>query len=74
MRQGGTRDIRIHTTAVIQSAVNERLWKAALPNGREILAFRKPQQADGAPVLNPGDSVKLSLSLLDFSQGEVLPD
>lgn len=73
MREGGKRDIRIHSTAVIQSVIQERTWKAALPNGKVILAFRKPKQAIGAPELQPGDVVKVSLSLLDFSKGEVLP-
>ena len=72
MRQGGKGDIRIETTAVIQSGINERTWHATLPNGKMILAFRRPKQAQSAPELHPGDKVTVSLSLLDFSKGEVV--
>lgn len=74
MRQGGKRDIRIHTTAVIQSFVRDRIWHATLPNGKVILAFIDAHKPESMRELRPGDEVKVSLSLLDFSKGEVLPD
>ena len=72
MRSDGTREIRIHTTAVIQAQQLDRVWTATLPNGKEILAFRKPRQARVEPPLQAGTRVTVSLSLLDFSKGEVV--
>lgn len=65
-------DSRIETTVVVQSFIREGKWHATLPNGKSILLFARKHQGD--VTLNDGDSVRASLSLLDFSKGELVQE
>lgn len=65
-------DIRIQTTAEIKEVLSERTYRAALRNGKIILAYS--ERLDRLPSLSVGDRCRVLLSLCDFSEGRVVPD
>lgn len=48
----------------------ERAWFAALPNGKEIIAFRDIDEPTLS--LSAGDRVPVELNVADFSQAHLL--
>lgn len=65
-------DVRIKAPVVICEVINERLYRASLPNGKIILAFTRV--LDRIPPLNVGDSIFVLLSLSDFNEGRLVPE
>ena len=66
------RDLRIRTKVVIREVLSERVFRAALRNGKIILAYR--EVFDRLPALSMGDRCSVLLSLCDFSEGRIVPD
>ena len=64
-------DIRIHARVVIREVLSPRTYRAALPNGKEILAFVKSR--DVMPAYAVDDFADVLLSLCDFSEGRLVP-
>jgi hypothetical protein len=60
----------VEAEVIIESAHTHRAWRAALPNGRKIIAF----VPEGAPPLRlePGAKVRARLSVADFSRAEII--
>jgi hypothetical protein len=65
-------DIRIRTTVRIREVLSERTARAALRNGKIILAYVEP--GDHLPPLAAGERCSVLLSLCDFSEGRIVPD
>jgi translation initiation factor IF-1 len=65
-------DVRIRTTVTIREVLSERTCRAALRNGKVILAYIK--LPDRLPPLVVGDRRSVLLSLCDFSEGRIAPD
>lgn len=69
MRFGSPATDRVETIAIVQDVLSVRHCHATLPNGKRILAHVNK----GVEVtLQPGSSLRVSLSLCDFSHGEVV--
>ncbi len=62
-------DVRIEGRVVIREILNERITRATLPNGKEIIAFAR--KLDPVPDLRVGDEWIVQLSLCDFSRGRL---
>jgi translation initiation factor IF-1 len=68
MRFGSPDTDRVETIATVQEVLSVRHCHATLPNGKVILAHVNK----GVTVeLQPGSKLRVSLSLCDFSHGEV---
>ncbi len=65
-------DVRILTTVRIQEVLSERTYRAALANGKRVLAFAQP--LDKVPALAVGDRCRALLSLCDFEEARLIPD
>lgn len=65
-------DVRILTTVTIQEVLDGRSYRAALANGKRVLAFAQP--LDRVPPLQVGDRSKAILSLCDFNEARLLPE
>jgi len=65
-------DVRIHARVVIREVLSERTYRAALPNGKDILAYVKSR--DVMPEYQVNDEVDVLLSLCDFSEGRLVPE
>jgi translation initiation factor IF-1 len=68
MRDSSTASKYVHTTALIESQINERLWNARLTNGKQILAHL-PMKTIAS--FENGSAVSVRMSLCDFSHGEI---
>jgi hypothetical protein len=66
------RDVRIRTSVVIREVLSDRTYRAALRNGKLILAY--VETSDHLPPLKVGDRCSVLLSLCDFSEGRIVPD
>ncbi|MEI6399585.1 MAG: hypothetical protein WCO71_12520 [Pseudomonadota bacterium] len=64
-------DIRIEARVVIQEVLNERVCRAALPNGKIITAYAR--KADPVTPMNSGDERTVLMSLCNFSEGRLMP-
>ncbi|MES2705581.1 MAG: translation initiation factor IF-1 [Verrucomicrobiota bacterium] len=61
----------IHTIGTILEAAGPRVYRTALPNGKEILAhvpFKRAAALDGLPAQT---RVKLEMTAYDFSTGRI---
>jgi hypothetical protein len=60
----------VEAEVLIQACHTHRTWRAALPNGKKVIAFTP----EGAPPLHlePGAKVRARLSVADFSRAEIL--
>ena len=65
-------DVRIRTRAVVREVLSGRTCRAALRNGKVILAYAEP--LDRLPPPQLGQSVTVLLSLCDFSEGRIVPE
>lgn len=65
-------DVRILTTVTIREVLTERTYRAALANGKLVLAFAQP--LDQVPPLQVGSRCRALLSLCDFDEARLLPD
>jgi hypothetical protein len=63
-------DIRIPAPVIIQEALDERTWKATLPNGKVITVYHT--HFSGLPRPSPGDRCTVHLSLCDFDHGKIV--
>jgi translation initiation factor IF-1 len=63
-------DVRIRTTVTVREVLGDRTCRAALRNGKIILAYVKPP--DRLPPLAVGDRRSVLLSLCDFSEGRIV--
>ena len=61
-------DIRIVAPAVVREVITDKTCRAALPNGKLVFGFTERPEVK----LSEGDALRLSLSLCDFSKGEIL--
>lgn len=60
----------VTTELTIVQEQDGRIWRARLPNGRPVIAFRLH---DEPPLdLKPGDTALARLSVCDFSQAHLL--
>lgn len=64
-------DLRIRTTVEIRQVLNERTYRAALRNGKIILAYM--ENLDQIPPLAVGEKCSVLLSLCDFNEGRIVP-
>jgi hypothetical protein len=64
-----TSDVRIKGRVVIREILKERITRATLPNGKEIIAY--VHQQDPLPELRVGDEWTVELSLCNFSRGRL---
>jgi hypothetical protein len=65
------RDVRVRTTVVIREVLSGSTYRAALRNGKLILAYT--QSPDQIPPLAVGDKCSALLSLCDFTEGRLVP-
>jgi len=63
-------DVRIEARIIIREILTERTARAALPNGKLIIAFARKR--DPVPTLRIGDEWTALLSLCDFSRGRLV--
>ena len=62
-------DIRIEAQVVIREVWGDRVARATLPNGKEIVAYARKR--DPKPPLRVGDRWTVLLSLCDFNRGRL---
>lgn len=60
----------VETTVIIRSQHCPRTWRAALPNGCVVMAFRD-EEAE-LITLEAGTEVPVRLTVADFSRAEIL--
>lgn len=65
-------DLRIRTTVEVREVLTERTYRAALRNGKVILAYM--ENLDRLPPLAVGDRCSVLLSLCDFNEGRIVPE
>jgi hypothetical protein len=63
-------DIRIPAPVTIQEVLDERTWKASLPNGKIITVYQG-RRAE-LPPISVGDRCTAHLSLCDFDHGKIV--
>ena len=63
-------DVRIEAVVLIREVLGERVARATLPNGKEILAFARRRES--APSLRVGERWKVLLSPCDFRRGHLV--
>jgi translation initiation factor IF-1 len=63
-------DVRIEAQVVIREVMGDRVARAALPNGKEIVAYTRKR--DSKPQLLAGDRWTVLLSLCDFNRGRLV--
>ena len=63
---------RIKTTGTILRNGSGYSFIAALPNGKEVVAFPLRDQAQQAATLAVGDRVTLELTVYDFSKAKIV--
>jgi hypothetical protein len=63
-------DIRIPAPVIIQEALDERSWRATLPNGKVIIVYER--KSHPMPPIKPGDRCTAHLSLCDFDHGKLV--
>lgn len=64
-------DIRIQASVIIREVLDGRTYRAALPNGKLILAYAQP--LDRMPAMKTGEIGSVLLSLCDFNEGRLVP-
>ena len=63
-------DIRIPAFVTIRDAVDQRSWRAELPNGKVILVYQR--KSANFPPIKTGDRCTVHLSLCDFDHGKIV--
>ncbi|MCE9520731.1 MAG: hypothetical protein K8R87_14430 [Verrucomicrobia bacterium] len=63
-------DVRIEGRVVIREILKERITRATLPNGKEIIAYVR--KSDPVPELRVGDEWTVLMSLCDFNRGRLV--
>ena len=61
----------IYTTGVILEQKGSRLYRASLPNGKEVLAHLSKRDQQITADFSPGARVKLELTTFDFSTARI---
>lgn len=61
----------IHAIGTILECTGPRVYRTALPNGKEILAHVPFKLVTGLGLLAPRTKVKLELTAYDFSTGRI---
>jgi hypothetical protein len=62
----------VETTLTVQRMIRPRIYRALLPNGKEITAFVPPKEAERIGPLAVGAKVRARLTVEDFSSALVL--
>jgi translation initiation factor IF-1 len=57
---------------VVVEALPNRTYRAALPNGHQVLAFVAGKGKQHFAALSPGDRIRLQLSPYDLSAGRIM--
>lgn len=65
-------EIPITTSAEILESLDERTFRANLPNGKTVHAHI-PKRSASSVKLQPGDHVTLELNPYDFSRARIRP-
>lgn len=61
----------IHAIGTILAPLGDRIYRTALPNGKEIIAHLRPRLAATLGPLEPQTRVKLELTSYDFDIGRI---
>ncbi len=61
----------IETVGTILSRAGERIYRAALPNGKEVIAHVPAAVVEDLGVLEVGATVRLELTPYDFSMARI---
>lgn len=61
----------IHTVGTVLENAGPRVYRTALPNGKEILAHVPFKRAAALSGLEPRTRVKLEMTAYDFSTGRI---
>jgi translation initiation factor IF-1 len=59
------------TTATLLEATGPRTWRAALPNGKEVIAHVPARHTAVMPPFASGDKVRVELTTYDFSMARI---
>ena len=65
-------DATIHTSGPVLERLGPILYRAALPNGKVIMAHLSKRLADAGSVFEPGQRVVMELTAYDFEQARIL--
>jgi hypothetical protein len=71
LRRDGVGDVRIPAEVVIAERLSGRTYRGTLPNGKVILLFEARGVTETHRAV--GDTVRVGLSLCDFSSAAILP-
>lgn len=65
-------DANIHTAGPVLERLGPVLYRAALPNGKLILAHLSKRLADAGTEFVPGEWVVMELTPYDFDQARII--